>query len=452
MRKLEKQSEENAMSTYAAVAETPTLVSNRRRYVQFALLLLAAGSIYPLLYLRQNFEHTLLLAFNITADDLGNFNSVLGIIYVSTYIPSGWLADRFSPKALIVFSVGMVGLLGFWYSTFPGYHAQMIIFICWGLCAGLTFWASLIKSVNLLGNDDEQGRFFGLLDGGRGLVEAALASVAVGIFAYYMGDSKDEALGIEGFRVVIIMYSCVCIAIAVLVAFFFSDDLYTETGRTLAPEDKQSKGAAELALRTWQDLVAIFSIPQVWAMMFILLCGYMQFWATYSVSTFLQGHYQETAVVAAFITMTKLWMRPIGGAGGGFLADWLSRKIVLGISMLLASAALFLFTYSPASTGTVALLLFVIMLGISTYAIRGLYWSILDDCHIPLRAVGLGIGVISMVGYTPDIFLPQINAALVHAYPGVAGEQLYFDFIAVCGILGAIVAFLFQPRVKRAER
>lgn len=438
--------------SYAAVADSPMLLSNRRRYVQFALLLLAAGAIYPLLYLRQNFEHTLLLAFNITADDLGNFNSVLGLIYVFTYIPSGWLADRFSPKSLIVFSVGMVGLLGFWYSTFPGYYAQMIIFICWGLCAGLTFWASLIKSVNLLGHDDEQGRFFGLLDGGRGLVEAALASIAVGIFAYYMGDSKDEALGIAGFRVVIIMYSCACVAIAVLVALFLSNDLYKETGKTLAPADAESKSAGDLARRTWQDLVAIFSIPQVWAMMFILLCGYMQFWATYSVSTFLQAHYQETAVVAAFITMTKLWMRPIGGGGGGFLADWLSRKFVLGSSMILASAALFLFAYSPASAGTAALLLFVVVLGISTYAIRGLYWSILDDCHIPLRAVGLGIGVISMVGYTPDIFLPQINAALVHAYPGVTGEQLYFDFIAICGIAGAIVAFLFRPRAKPAGR
>jgi MFS family permease len=437
--------------SYAAIAERPALLTNRRRYIQFALLLLAAGSIYPLLYLRQNFEHTLLLAFNITADDLGDFNSILGLIYVATYIPSGWLADRFSPKALIVFSVGMVGLLGFWYSTFPGYHAQMIIFVCWGLCAGLTFWASLIKSVNLLGHDDEQGRFFGVLDGGRGLVEAALASIAVGIFAYYMGDSKDEALGVAGFRVVIIMYSCACIAISLLVALFLSNDLYEESGKTLAATDAAPKSAAELARRTWSDLAAIFSIPQVWAMMFILLCGYMQFWATYSVSSYLQAHYSETAVVAAFITMTKLWMRPIGGAGGGFLADWTSRKVVLGSSMILASAALFLFTYSPGTTGTAALLLFVIALGISTYAIRGLYWSILDDCHIPLRAVGLGIGVISMVGYTPDIFLPQINAALVHAYPGITGAQLYFDFIAVCGIVGAIVAFLFKPRAAPAK-
>ena len=187
-------------------AQVKKTLSAKEKYFQFSLLLLAAGAIYPLLYLRQNFEHTLLISFNITAKDLGDFNSILGLIYVSTYIPSGWLADRFSPKKLIAFSVGAVGLLGFWYSTFPSYSAQMCIFVGWGICAGLTFWASLIKAVNFLGGKDEQGRFFGMLDGGRGLVEAVLASAAVAIFAYYMGSSKDEELGIQGFRIVIYMY------------------------------------------------------------------------------------------------------------------------------------------------------------------------------------------------------------------------------------------------------
>ena len=423
--------------------------ANKGRYFQLALLLLAAGSIYPLLYLRQNFEVTLLAAFDITAEDLADFNSILGIIYVSTYVPSGWLADRFSTKHLIVFSVGAVGLLGFWYSTFPGYNAQIVIFIGWGLCAGLTFWASLIKAVNLLGREEEQGRFFGILDGGRGLVEAVLASAAVAIFAYYIAGTNDQALGIEGFQVAIYMYSSVCLAIAVLVALFFDKDLSsTKTGKASADADEREGSVAQ---RTWEDLKTVFSIPQVWAMMVIILCGYSLFWATYSVSSFVQERYQETAVVAAFITAAKLWMRPIGGIGGGFLADWISRKTVLGWSMVLASITLVGFAYAPVSVGPVLLLAFVILMGVATYAIRGLYWSILDDCRIPLSAVGLGIGVISMVGYTPDIFLPQINAALVRLYPGITGAQLYFVFIAVCGLIGAIVAFTFKPRKLKGE-
>lgn len=422
--------------------------SHKTRYFQFAILLLAAGAIYPLLYLRQNFENTLLAAMNITAEQLGNQQSILGIIYVVTYIPSGWLADRFTPKYLISFSVGAVGLLGFWYATCPSYRVQMLIFIGWGLCAGLTFWASLIKAVNLIATKDEQGRFFGILDGARGLVEAILATVAVAIFTYYMAGTDDIELGKQGFHQVILLYSTTCIIISFLILAFLSNDFYSlREGYESESSTTPSKDKIEHpVLKTLSDLKIIFSIPQVWLMMFIILTGYMQFWATYSVSTFLQSKYSASATVAAFITMTKLWMRPIGGIGGGFLADWISRKLVLGVAMIIASISLVCFAHFPATAGSAVLIIFIIIVGISTYAIRGVYWSLLEDCAIPVSVVGLGIGVISMVGYTPDIFLPQINSIFVKAYPGLLGRQLYFDFIALCGFIGAITVFLFKPR------
>ena len=62
---------------------------NLKRYLQFFLLLLAAGVIYPLLYLRQNFETSILDVFQITASDLGDYYSMLGIIYFVCYVPSG---------------------------------------------------------------------------------------------------------------------------------------------------------------------------------------------------------------------------------------------------------------------------------------------------------------------------------------------------------------------------
>ena len=64
-----------------------------KRYFQFTLLLLAAGAIYPLLYLRQNFETPILDAFQISSSDLGNYYSMLGVVYFLCYLPSGWLAS-----------------------------------------------------------------------------------------------------------------------------------------------------------------------------------------------------------------------------------------------------------------------------------------------------------------------------------------------------------------------
>ena len=78
--------------------------SNQNRYFQLLLVTLAGGCIFPLVYLRQNFEVTILQSFGISAVDLRNIYSVMGLMFWITYIPSGWLADRVQPKYLMSFS------------------------------------------------------------------------------------------------------------------------------------------------------------------------------------------------------------------------------------------------------------------------------------------------------------------------------------------------------------
>lgn len=155
----------------------------RSRYLQLAALVLASGVICPLLYLRQNFEVSMLEAFNVTNPQLGQCYSMLGVLFFVSYLPSGWLADRFSPRLLLTFSLLATGVLGIWYWTLPPFWALQIIFGAWGLTTGLTFWAALIKETNMIAGAQHQGRFFGILEGGRGVVEAALGSVVVAWFA-----------------------------------------------------------------------------------------------------------------------------------------------------------------------------------------------------------------------------------------------------------------------------
>lgn len=168
-----------------------------QRYFQLATIVVAAGAIYPLLYLRQNFELSILDSFSISLSQLSQCYAMLGVTFVLTYLPSGWLADRISPRILLTFSLATTGLVGLWFSTTPSFAELQIIFVSWGVGTGLTFWSAHIKAVTLLANHDEQGRFFGILDGGRGLFEALLATVAIGWFAYSMETqqgSTSEAL------------------------------------------------------------------------------------------------------------------------------------------------------------------------------------------------------------------------------------------------------------------
>ena len=51
--------------------ELPAARSALRRYTQLGVLILAGGAIYPLIYLRLNFEVSILESFAITITELG---------------------------------------------------------------------------------------------------------------------------------------------------------------------------------------------------------------------------------------------------------------------------------------------------------------------------------------------------------------------------------------------
>lgn len=410
-------------ATMEQVVRTPTPVKqNLSRYFQFILLLLAGGAIYPLLYLRQNFEVSILETFNITISELGSYYSMLGVMYMVCYLPSGWLADRFTPRLLITFSMAATGGLGLWFASIPSKELLPYIFLGWGLAAGLTFWASLIKGVKILASKNEQGRFFGILDGGRGLVEAVLATIAISIFAYSVesaGESTSVAL-----KKVIYMYSYTCLALAVVIFLFFR--------KSGDADEKKEKVQGSL----FSNLKLLVSIPEMWLVAGVIFCGYQLFWATYSFSAYMQQSYEVSAVTAGFITVAKLWMRPIGGIGAGFLGDRFRNENILAISLLCASIGLLMMIALPQFNSIYFILALVLLIGVLTYAIRGLYWALLDGCDIPLQVTGLAVGVISLIAYTPDIFLPMLNGYLSERYEGLTVYHFYFGYIAVTGLFG----------------
>ena len=77
-----------ALGSDAAVAQ-----SAAQRYVQLALLVLAAGAIYPILYLRQVYQPTMLEVFHITDSQLGYLYSSLG-----TDFPAQLSAERLARR------------------------------------------------------------------------------------------------------------------------------------------------------------------------------------------------------------------------------------------------------------------------------------------------------------------------------------------------------------------
>jgi sugar phosphate permease len=411
--------------------------SNKRRYLQFAVLVLAAGALYPLMYLRQNFEISVLEALQITASDLGELYALLGFVFSVAYIPSGRLADRYQPRLLMSFALAAVGLLGFWFATYPSLFELRLIFLGWGLAGGLCFWASLIKAVNLLADSSEQGRFFGILDGGRGLVEAVLASVAVLMFRGLSEPGDAAALRLAP---VIYMYSIAALAFAVMVFLFVEDNPDAVT----PPRKAAREGGTLLA-----DLRVLARIPELWLLAVVMMIGQQLFWVTYSISAFLQVNLGLSALAAGSVVLTKLWMRPIGGITIGFLGDRYSKELLLGWLLALASTSLIAICFLPLAGNMPAIIGIVLVIGYLTYAIKGLYWALLDLCPVPRRIVGLAIGLVSFIGYMPDVLLPLYDGFLSRHYPRDVSFQIYFTSIAACGYLGAALCIVFWRRSKR---
>lgn len=421
------------INTEATAVPAPS-AANLSRYLQLALLVLAAGAIYPMLYLRQVYQSTMLEALAISNSELGYLYSILGTAFLVSYLPSGWLADRLSPRFLISFSLVGTGLLGVWYAQLPDFTSLLVIYCGFGITTGLTFWASLIKRVKMIAGEAEQGRFFGVLDGGRGLVEALLATIAIALFAQVADSAGGTALGLIR---VIHFYAACCVLLGLAL-------LLVRDPQAKAGEPKAGEKANLL-----DDLRTLLAIPELWLVTAIVFCGYHFFWATYSFSAYLQeGGFGLSATAAGLITTIKLWMRPLGGIGGGWLGDRFSKVGVLAWAMVLAALGMVGLIVLPSLRVLGVLVFLVIFIGLMTYAIRGLYWAILDDCQVPLRVTGLAIGIISLVGYSPDVFLPLLNGWITDRFPGFLGYQIYFSYVVVMGLLGVVATLILNKRIK----
>lgn len=406
-----------------------------QRYVKLLFLMMAGGAIYPLLYLRQNFELTLLATLDISLAQLNVAHSVLGTSFFLSYVPSGWLADRFSPRSLLTFSVAMTGVIGLWYGSLPEAKWITVIFGLWGVTTGLTFWAALIKGCSLLAPQDQQARFFGLLEGGRGLFEALLATIAVGGFAFAVSSlgAVDETAMVQ----VIYFYSGVCLVIGALLWFVLKDKASDEAGG-----ERSGDQTAKATLRqTLDDLLGLLLNIRVWLVAICILTGYQVFWATYTYSAFLQTQFGLDAIAVAALTTVRLWMRPIGAVLAGFIGDRFHPVRSLGIAILLAGFSLIALLILPADSPYTLLYFAVATSSVVIYGVRGIYWASFNTTRVEPRRAGLAIGLVSMIGYTPDIYMPLINTYLIDTYGNAVGYQLYFGGVGLSALLGGAAAF-----------
>lgn len=406
------------------------------RYLQLVLVVVAAGSIFPLIYLRHGYEVTILEVFNLEVSQLNTIFSTMGIVTLLGYFPSGYLSDKFSAKWLLAFSLFMTGVTGLWFAQVPPYSSIIIIYIIWGFFSIFTFWGAHLKLVKLLASKGEEGKFFGIWDGGRGVVEALLAMAALFIFGNIIGNIESQNPQ-RALVAVIYMYSFFLITVSVLVAIFVKDVKEAK----MPKEDRFGlKGLKELL----QNRL-------IFLMGGIIFMSYSVFWTFRTMSGFIQNSIGATAVTAAGVMVIAQWLRPVGGMLGGALADKFGKANVLVWVLSLGSAMLVVLAFLPQNMPANFAIATILACITFLWAIRGTYWSILADCKVSDNVMGLAIGLISLIGYLPDIFAPMVNTLALNLFNEGFGINGYYIISAGFGVIGVVLIIIFK-RLSKQEK
>ena len=407
-------------------------MGKHQRYLVLLVLSLGAVAIYFLPYLRWSFYDSLVSAVNLSNAQFAATMSVYGVAAMIFYAPGGYLADKLSPRKMLAFAYTATGALGLWYATYPGFIAQMIIFALWGGIGTAFFWSAMLRVTNSLGSSEEQGRMFGLLEGGRGVVNVVVAFVALFFF------SKLGA-GVAGVTAIIVGTSVLCFLSSILIWFTVPDKL-------------QGTGGDQIQLK---DVGKVLKIPAVWIIAVIVLSCY----SVYIGSTYLTPYMTEvlgvSATVAAAIAIMRTYvLQFLAGPTGGFLADKIgSISFVIACCFVLIAVSLAAFTFLPATSGMIVVaVIMMVLFSIGIFAMRGIYFAPIDECKVPKALVGTAIGVISVIGFFPDVYMNAIVGNLMDAYPGVTGYKYVFFVMLAFSVLGLAAAVVLNRKIRKQKR
>lgn len=370
------------------------------------------------------FRPTMLDVFGISNTQLGDMFAVYGIAAMIAYFPGGAVADRFSARSLIAASLVATSLGGVFMATIPGPFAMKCLYGYWGVTTIFLFWGALIKATRDWGGDHTQGVAFGILDGGRGLVAASASMVGVYILALYLPDEAQLGTAAErkaGFQMVVWYY----VALTMMAGIF---------AWYAMPKEKI---ASDVEFNPLRGMTAVLARPIVWAQAAIIICAYCGYKGLDNYSLYAVQVLGKNEIEGAYLATYGAWTRPVAAVLAGVIADRFSSIRAIGMTFAVLSVSFGVWSMAEPTGSGVAVIYFNFFLTFfAVYALRGIYFALLEENSTPKHLTGAAVGLISLVGYTPDVFFGPISGRILDASPGLVGHQNYLLFLAGISVVG----------------
>ena len=291
------------------------------------------------------------------------------------------------------------------------------------------------KSRSFVGNFLITAKAFGLLEGGRGVVGAFIGTLGVLMFSFLINEestsiSLDERR--NAFKYVIYFSSFIVAFVGVLVWRFMN-----------ITEDFNAKIVLEKI--SVKRVTEVLSLPSVLLLMLIVLCAYMGYKTTDVISLYANEVMRYNQVESAQIATFLLYARPAIALLIGLFFIQFNSTFLLVIGFVVTFCASLLFCTGIITNNSTGLFMISILaLAIGVYGLRTLYFAVLEKGEIPLKATGTAVGLISIVGYAPDVFSGPVIGYLLEQYKGVEGYAYVFALLLSFSFIGFLASWKFH--------
>ena len=416
--------------------------NNVKRFLLLFALGVAYGFMYVMPYMKSSFYDQMIAAMGCTNAQLGSLMTYYTIALTISYLPGGWIGDKFNPKPVLLASIFGQAILSFLFMfTYQSYTMAVIIWCLMALTGGFAFWPSLMKGIRMTGTDEEQGRIFGIFEALNGCASLLLSFIMLGIMA--IAGAGDL---VTGFKSAVACMGGLSIVSGLLILVLMPKD--ATYGAT------EEEKAATITVR---DYIDTFKIPGVWIMAILVWC----YVTVSAVASYLTPYSTNvlgmSAVLAASIgTIRTYGCRLIGGPLGGFLADKafhsVSKEQVLGQLACLVTLGVFLII--PSGINGTVLVILLLLVGVAMFLCKGTYFSVQPELGIPTTVSATAVSIATLIGYLPDMFVHTMFGNWIDTYGNAGYSRIIIYGVGTCvlGAVAAIIAFRQSKKVReRAE-
>lgn len=390
----------------------------------------AQCSIFLLPYISYTFYKPLQTSLNITNQQLGFLLTVYGILEVASFLPGGWVADKFDPRKMITISLVILGFCCLTAGFFMHYTVYLVIWIVVGMVANLMYWSSGMKAVRMIGDADEQGKTYGYFYMFVNGLTAAGNAVGIAIIAAM---SKNMVLG---FRYVMIFFALLAFVSAIIIWVSFGT----------------SENAAKITEKrdriTLKDVVYVLKRKEAWYFGIVAFCLYsFTCLVTYFTPYFSDVMHLSVASAGAIYVFTgpfSAFFGPIMGTISDFLGSTMKTIIGVMVVILVMVSMMLFFTKIPLF-GAIAIDLVVAVTSMGIYSIM---FASIEETGMDRKVAGTCIGVASLLAFAPDTFIYTMFGSWLDKY-GNKGYAMIFKYGVALGLVAIVFALLFYMSCKK---